>query len=625
MKSKADIQNEFGVSPATVNNWIKTGFIPSPLKDGNYTDSIFEGIRETMHHGLKLTGRANKKRNLKSTIGTDMLKNKSSWPALKKITSLPMAKDSLESIVFALGVRMLELKKLIAPSEYLVKCQQKSSEVFDNFLSSWMARVGQQQFKIAYDAICKITIPMDEIDFIGTVYQSLRTIGEKSNFGAYYTPDKILKDIKIQKDETVLDPCCGSGRILLNVLSESHDPHLIYANDIDPIALNICQINLALFFNTTKASSNFSLKNFIIQKPQLGDFLKTGAKKSFDVIITNPPWGAKSTPPERKIIQHEYNGIKTNESFSLVLYNSIKLLSATGRLYFILPESFLSVATHANIRKYIFNTTQKQQIRLYGNLFKGVLSKVISLELYKNHLAGGLSIINNTDLEVTIPHTFVSKKYFQIPVVANQIELTILKKVFSKKHTTLKDQCTFGLGLVTGENAKHLMYQANENTEPVYKGKEILPFLFKTPESHILFQQGTYQQMAPMSLYRQKKICYRFISNKIVMAVDTNNVLLLNSANFFIPNTPVSMEFIALLFNAPLTTFIFRRLFNATKVLKSHIESFPIPVVIDQDLKKGMELYNHAIQGREFNEDLNNFIGGLFNLTSEERIYIQKY
>ena len=51
--------------------------------------------------------------------------------------------------------------------------------------------------------------------FIGIIYQCLQTEGEKNVKGSYFTPqyitDNIIKDIEFDRNDKVLDPCCGSG------------------------------------------------------------------------------------------------------------------------------------------------------------------------------------------------------------------------------------------------------------------------------------------------------------------------------------------------------------------------------------------------------------------------------
>lgn len=58
--AKKDIQNKFNISLATVNNWIKTGVIPSP-KNGYYTkDTYLTLVNSIETNAHRLQSRANR-------------------------------------------------------------------------------------------------------------------------------------------------------------------------------------------------------------------------------------------------------------------------------------------------------------------------------------------------------------------------------------------------------------------------------------------------------------------------------------------------------------------------------------------------------------------------------------
>lgn len=75
------------------------------------------------------------------------------------------------------------------------------------------------------------------------------TLDEKkrSELGQFYTPaDICIKMINMYKTETVagknvLDPCCGSGNLLIAMLCAGADTDKIYGNDFDADAVKICR------------------------------------------------------------------------------------------------------------------------------------------------------------------------------------------------------------------------------------------------------------------------------------------------------------------------------------------------------------------------------------------------
>ncbi|MBR7064564.1 MAG: restriction endonuclease, partial [Treponema sp.] len=74
--AKKDIQNKFNISLATVNNWIKTGIIPSPT-NGYYTKDVYSNLIKSIEkHSNKLQSRANRSYQNSSDIIFLGIKNK---------------------------------------------------------------------------------------------------------------------------------------------------------------------------------------------------------------------------------------------------------------------------------------------------------------------------------------------------------------------------------------------------------------------------------------------------------------------------------------------------------------------------------------------------------------------
>jgi hypothetical protein len=157
-------------------------------------------------------------------------------------------------------------------------------------------------------------------------------------------------------------------------------------------------------------------------------------------------------------------------------------------------------------------------------------------------------------------------------------DTSLLEKIYNTEHVTLRNDTIFALGIVTGNNGKYLLDKKTEKAEAIFRGKDIEKYMFLPPECFIEFQPGRYQQTASIEYYRQKKIAYRFICNRLVCVLDNNGALLLNSANLFMPGK-YPMETVVSFFNSDIYTFIFRKKFHSKKVLKSHLQNLPLPVL----------------------------------------------
>jgi hypothetical protein len=69
----------------------------------------------------------------------------------------------------------------------------------------------------------------------------------------------------------------------------------------------------------------------------------------------------------------------------------------------------------------------------------------------------------------------------------------------------LKSNTTFALGIVTGNNAKHVLQVPVKHSEPIFRGKDIQKYYYEPPKCYIVFKPNDYQQIAPIEYYRQKK------------------------------------------------------------------------------------------------------------------------
>ena len=359
--AKKDIQNRFNISLATVNNWIKTGVIPSP-KNGYYTKDVYSNLVKSIeNNNEKLLSRANRSHlNSSNIIFLGIKEKKRKKLLLELVEEFKKNKLSIIESIACLGKQILMDNGLY----------DENSEIYSKITKSYN---GENIFN-------NFHIDNKNDDILGAFYQSVQSISSKSKDGSFYTPSEILTSIKIPENAKVLDPCCGSGSILINTLSKNHNPNNIYAFDIDETALLICHINLILFFNNANISPHIE-KHDLIFSDKMDLFSRDNVK--YDFIVTNPPWGSKLSKTEKDSLLSNYPLLETTEVFSIALYNSLEQLSANGRLNFFLPESILNVSTHKNIRKVLLNSHRNIEIIPLGMAFKGVQSECVLLKLSK--------------------------------------------------------------------------------------------------------------------------------------------------------------------------------------------------------------------------------------------------
>lgn len=597
--AKKDVQNRFNISLATVNNWIKTGVIPSP-KDGYYTKDVYSALITSIETSTnRLQSRANRSyQNSSDLIFLGIEDKKRKELLVKLIEEFENSNLSIQEAVACLGKQILINNNLY----------DKNSEIFTKINSIYNGKNIFQNFHIENK----------NDDILGAFYQSVQSIACKSKDGSFYTPAKLLTSIEIPLEAKVLDPCCGSGSILINTLTKQHNPSNIYAFDIDETALLICYINLVLFFEDTFISPHIEQRDLIFTDT---NNLFNQDKEKYDFIVTNPPWGSKLSKEQKDFLLNTYPILDTTEIFSIALYNSLQKLSEKGKLNFFLPESILNVSTHKNIRKFLLNSNRNIDILPLGMAFKGVQSECVLLKL-SEIVKGSIKITVKKEKTNKLNINNISAPDYFISYNISENDDKILNKIYSEYSVKLPTDTKFALGIVTGNNKKYVHKIKGENEEAVFRGKDILPYKLKSPETFISFTPAIFQQVAPVEMYRTKKIVYKFISDKIVCALDSNN-LVLNSANVIISNN-YPMEILVCLFNSPIYSFIYQKKFKSKKVLKQHFQDFPLPILNNDLIKLFYDVYADILTGIKKQEHADKIICSYFKISDTEYNYIKE-
>lgn len=624
-----------GVSSATGKNWIKHNYLtPTKTSTGKFMFCLSEvaTLQNKINSGDidRLNTRANKRHSVASFIPKEYADNPETIQIIENIKTQYLANDwELHSTLFAILLNLLHQKNLISDCSDL-KLSRIKKPLADE-LSWWLSTTKQNFSSSKYADLFQLSLPPAN-DFLGLVYQSLINEGEKAKGGSYYTPKKIVNEIVrtyLKPDFKILDPCCGTGQFLLASADIIQDPKQLWGFDIDEIAVHLARINLLLRFPEKDFTPNIQHLNTLTD---LEPTLFSKNTPTFDAIITNPPWGYHFDISERQLLNKLYPSIKSGEAFSYFIYKSLSLLKDDGVLSFVLPEAMLNVNVHKDIRQYILNTTQILKISLLGRAFKKVFTPVIRIDLRKtlvelNHQV----IISNSQKDYQIPQTMFQKDTTKIfNAFADDTSIKIINKMYDMPHTTLEKKAEWALGIVTGDNQKHLKDNSSDNAEPIIRGKEVDAFKIKAPQKYIHFVSEQLQQIAPESKYRtSEKLVYRFISRNLVFAYDNQKKLTLNSANVLIPQIPnYPIKTVLALFNSSAYQFLYRKRFNSIKILRGHLEKLPIPM-LDKIMHKKIQVYVDALLKIEPSEatllhkQLDDLVLSIFSFTQAEKTYIE--
>ena len=411
-----------------------------------------------------------------------------------------------------------------------------------------------------------------------------------------YTPmsivEDMMKDVQVNSSTTFLDPCCGTGNFLVKAVERGINPHNLYGFDTDLNAVLIAQRRIREL--TGCEAEHVVCADFLKECPLL--------KVRFDLVFTNPPWGKKLPKAPRLEYARCYHAGTSTDTSSLFLLAVLSVLKSQGICGLLLPESFFKIAVFEDVRRIVLGKTILQ-IKDYGKPFRNVMYSAVSLVMRQTAFDPTTEVwCHSRDKGFfRLQQSFCSMPRGNLNYWTGPEEMQLLEDLLEKPCFTLKGHAVWGLGIVTGNNAKMCKRSRRKGLVPVYRGKDILPGRLKAAQYFINPKDFPhYQQMAPLDRYQApEKLIYRFISNKLVFYYDTHQRYILNSANMLVLDDafPLKAKSLAEVLNSPLSNWLFQQLFHTHKILRSDLEI--LPILTDPSLHRSFNLLDLSRQSLE--------------------------
>ncbi len=563
-----------GISTATARNWVKSGVLTvQPTRSGKmvFQAEQLNSLKESISSGGngRLQARANKKASSETFIPQEYLASK---PLIQEI-------ERCVDCFRASGVSLKEFLKLVVIQMFTGKDLRPSIKAE---LEWWMAE------PTTFHSVPRLAISEMHPDFLGLLYQSLLAEGTKSSFGSYYTPASIAESmvrLHTRPDSRFIDPCCGTGLFLVKASHIITEPRSVWGYDVDELAHRIARANLLLSYPHHEFTPNIHHGNGLLD-----------ASGQFDVVATNPPWGGHLSSKDLATLRTRFHS-DVSDSFAFFLLAGLRLLTNGGSLSLLLPEAFLNIRTHRNLRRFLLENATLDSVSNLGRVFQNVFSQVVRIDAFKSRPSQSATFIARDSVsEISVAQESVLRgEDYIFDIRSSHEERELMDTVFSSEHSTLRGNADWALGIVTGNNARFVLDSPDDEAEAIWLGKDLCRFVADKPAKYIKFQPEAFQQVAPPWKYRAaEKLVYRFISNELIFAYDDKQTLVLNSANVLIPNLEgYSIKSVLAFLNSQLFQLVFRRRFQAIKVLKGDVEKMPFPrisVAIDQELSRLVDI-----------------------------------
>ena len=259
------------------------------------------------------------------------------------------------------------------------KAKQKDVEVFKEDI-----RLDPKIVYSVVEHLQGINFNKTDLDTKGVAFETFMTDFFKGQMGQFFTPREIIrfmvKMLNPTKDKLVLDPASGSGGFLLNSMDNVrkyaeanydereawehwHDfaKNNLYGIEINDQIARICKMNMIIHDDGhTNIINTDALEDF----DKIKEIHKGFKKNHFDIVLTNPPFGAVVKETEKDYLDKYDLGAKHKKRKSqkteiLFIERVIDFVkSGTGKIGIVLPDGILTNSSLQYVRDYIIKRCQ---------------------------------------------------------------------------------------------------------------------------------------------------------------------------------------------------------------------------------------------------------------------------
>ena len=275
---------------------------------------------------------------------------------------------------------------------------------------------GNEQINLSDAGLAKVAAELAKYSFLdatvdvkGTAYETIVSNTLKQEAGQFFTPRNIIKCMveMMDPDENtrVLDPACGSGGFLVMVLEhvrkkltrkiypdldqlhletkynspevsemvKEYAEKMIFGFDFDPDLKKAARMNMVMAGDGHANIFNINSLDYphgdrpdrVLIAPKVMESIRKSTDKNFkfetsednaqgrfDMIFTNPPFGAK-VEVDPAIIQRAQYELQSNAPEVLFIEQCYRFLKPGGKMAIVLPDGILGNPNMEETRKWI--------------------------------------------------------------------------------------------------------------------------------------------------------------------------------------------------------------------------------------------------------------------------------
>ncbi|MDX3959782.1 TaqI-like C-terminal specificity domain-containing protein [Aliarcobacter skirrowii] len=485
----------------------------------------------------------------------------------------------------------------------------------------------------------------------------------------------------------ILDPACGSGAFLNQALEYLISEHKnlqndlalmgdlfasymveeeilennLYGVDINEDAVEIAKLSLWLRTAKrgrplTKLVDKIKCGNSLIDDKNVvanafvweEEFKEVFEQGGFDVVIGNPPYITFALGNKQEFSQKEIEYYKNKfplssvykvSSYLIFIEKSLGLISKTGLLSFIVPNTIYRNFYYSNFREYLIdNFSIYSLFNLEYEVFSDVTAGGFSIFIFgKDNILKTKLFSAKTENEYLNPYFFEieQEKFKNIPdnkFLFSDSLISLWNKSFKDSISLENDNFQFYNGIKTGDNNKFLSSEIlDERYKPIVKGADFYKYTFPQTQMYVLFDPKQLWSNTNESMFLNKeKILIRRTSDHLVVSYDNLQKYILDTVHLlFDKSQKFNHKYLLSVLNSKLLNFLYQiivpevgKAFSEVKIV--NLKKLPIKEI---SLKEQEPFIQKADLMLELNKKLQELKQNFINELNLEKVptKIQKF
>ncbi|MDR1011509.1 MAG: Eco57I restriction-modification methylase domain-containing protein, partial [Opitutaceae bacterium] len=377
----------------------------------------------------------------------------------------------------------------------------------------------------------------------------------------------------------------------------------------------------------------------------------------FDIVIGNPPYGAKIPSHIRQLIAGLYSHQNNlADSYLLFIEKAYHLLKPIGVVSYIVSNTWLPSLTFQKIRRFLTSAfTWKNLLIIQTKVFSAIVdTNVFLFEKDKPHPTGALPVYFYEDDGARFAHVLqwsdIPKGGESINVVFNPQAQALFRKM-STASKPLKDIAGVYNGVKPFERGKGTPPQtaetmrdkpfvaedcpkpSGENWMPLLRGSLIHRYVtYWNNDSWIQYGPWLAAPRDASIFQASEKLYVRQTGDSIISTYGTEGYVARDNLHIILPKCGVSLKFILGVLNSTSIAFLYSYI-NPEKgealaqVKKNHVEELPIPQAPTSLQARVIKAVDVILNAKKSNPDadtttlereIDQYVYALYGLTPEE-------